>query len=42
MTPGRGSSSLSRQDGNRLAFACNDMLKRIEQLQALLTAAAKK
>jgi hypothetical protein len=37
-----GFFELSRQEGNRLAFACNDTLRRIEELQAALTAANKK
>ncbi len=35
-----GFFEISSQDGNRLAFACNDMLRRIEELQASMTAAA--
>ena len=33
---------ISHEKGNRLAFACNDILRRIEELQAALTAANKK
>ena len=37
-----GFFEISRQEGNRLAFACNDILRRIEELLAALTAANKK
>jgi hypothetical protein len=37
-----GQFSISTEEGNRLAFACNDTLRRVEELIASLSVAAKR
>lgn len=37
-----GFFSISTSEGNRRAFACNDTLRRVEELIASLSAAAKR
>jgi len=37
-----GFFEISIQEGNRLAFACNDTLRRVEELIASVSAIAKK
>jgi hypothetical protein len=37
-----GQFSISTSEGNRLAFACNDLLRRVEELIASLSAPSKR